>query len=110
MRGLVCATLVAFMCSLPAVALAKPVAYRGECRKLTNQIARYERDVEWAKERDNELWENATLAHIERLTDRRDRLCPELSEDMALFEFGKALGNFLNKAASAAARYFMGQL
>ena len=90
----------------PALASAEPG--RRECHRLTNQIARYEGDVERARERGNELWENATLQHIERLSERRVSRCPEYAKnnDAALRRFGRMLG----VAAQLAARYFtMGQ-
>ena len=88
--------------ALPASAGQEP--RRRECHRLTNQIARYEGDVERARERGNELWENATRQHIKRLSDRREARCPQYAKnnDAAWRRFGRMLG----VAAQLAARYF----
>lgn len=94
--------IIVFLVALPA--LAKPGPQRRECHRLTSQIARYEGDVDRARERGNELWENATLEHIDRLSDRRASRCPQYAEDKgaSLRRLGRALGT----AAALAARYF----
>jgi hypothetical protein len=101
---LVVIAIILFFLAPPAFAKSEP--RRRECHRLTSQIARYEGDVERARERGNELWENATLAQIERLSERRASRCPEYGEDktaaMRMREFGQMLG----KAAKLAARYF----
>ena len=51
-------------------------AHRGECKKLTKQIARYERDAQWAEERGNELWELSSKERVYRLAAEREQLCP----------------------------------
>ena len=95
-----------FLLSLPAAAQNLP--YRGECRKLTKQIARYERDAEWARERDNELWEQANLDQIARMTARRNSLCPDYAPDDRTAE---QIAAFLAAAAKLAIKYFtFGQL
>jgi hypothetical protein len=53
-------------------------AHRGECRKLTKQIARYDRDAGWAKERGNELWEYSSRERLYRLAAEREKLCPSV--------------------------------
>jgi len=50
--------------------------HRGECKKLTKQIARYERDAQWAEERGNELWQLSSRERVFRLAAERQRLCP----------------------------------
>jgi len=70
----------AALLALALAALAGADPHRAECHKLTQQMARYERDFGWAEERGNELWAQANLQQIERLEDRRDRLCPHLRE------------------------------
>jgi len=50
---------------------------RGECHKLTNQIARYEGDLERAKQRKNALWEQANERQIDHLNQRLALRCPE---------------------------------
>ncbi len=78
--------------------------HRRECVRLTKQIGRYMDDVERARDRDNELWENATLQQIDRLATRRARLCPQYAhkDDPTL----RRLAALLGSAAKLAARYF----
>jgi hypothetical protein len=71
-------------------------AHRGECRKLTKQIARYERDAKWAEERGNELWELSSQERVYRLAAERQRLCPS--------KRGPSSEELLAKAAVVAAR------
>lgn len=71
-------------------------AHRGECIRLTKQIARYERDAEWAKARDNELWELSSRERVYRLAAERQRLCPSKK--------GPTTEELLAKAAVMAAR------
>jgi hypothetical protein len=105
-RVLAIVVLAAVCCAAPAFGQAQP--HRRECMKLTNQIERYVGDVERARERDNELWEKATLQHIDRLAERRARLCPEYAKDD---EAMKRLARMLRSAGRLALRYFtMGAL
>lgn len=71
-------------------------AHRGECLKLTKQIARYDRDRQWAKERGNELWELSNQERVYRLAAERQRLCPSKQ--------GPTTEQLLAKAADVAAR------
>lgn len=101
-----------FVASLAAPAAGQTVEqsfpmqmpHRAECIKLTKQLIRYAGDVERARERGNELWEEATMQHIGRLTVRRQELCPQIvaQEDPALRKIGQLLG----LAAIAALKYF----
>ena len=75
---------------------------RNECRVLQKQITRYEGDVERARERDNELWENVTVQHIQRLEARRQRRCPEPEGDGTL----EVVAELIGKAARVAAKAF----
>ena len=77
-------------------------AYRGQCRRMTKQIAHYARVVDRARERKNELWEEATLQHIGRLSARRARLCPEYAEK----SHGEELVALLRLAAKVAITVF----
>ena len=98
--------LAALLLGVAAPAAADPQPYRGECRKLTNQIARYERDAGWARERGNQLWEQASVDQAERLSERRARLCPEFADPNYAAEFVA----MLDVATRAAARFLMGGL
>jgi len=71
-------------------------AHRGECLRLTKQIARYERDAGWAADRDNELWELASQERVYRLAAERQRLCPS--------KRGPTTEELLAKAAVVAAK------
>ena len=96
--------IVIIVCLVGPPAFAKSEPRRRECHRLTSQITRYEGDVERARERGNELWENATLEHIERLSERRASRCSQYVEDdgASLRRFGRMLGT----AAKLAAKYF----
>ena len=76
--------------------------YRGECRRITKQIAHYARVVDRARERKSELWEEHTLQHIGRLSERRVRLCPEYAKK----SYGKELVALLRLAAKVAVTVF----
>jgi len=78
-------------------------AYRGECRRMTRQIAYYAQVVDMARERDNEAWEEATLQHIGRLTTRRAYLCPQEYADK---KYGEALLKLLRLAGKVALKMF----
>ena len=91
------------VCLLAAPALAQQKPYRAECVKLTQQIARYERDAGWARDRGNDLWEQSNLNQVQRLSERRAKLCPEFREPNYAAEFAEVLGT----AARVAARYFL---
>ena len=98
------AAIVIILCLVGPPAFAKSEPRRRECSRLTSQIARYEGDVKLAQERGNELWENATREHIDRLSERRVSLCPQFAKDK-----GKAMREFarlIKVAARTAAKYF----
>ncbi len=91
-----------------APADAQQMPHRAQCHKLTQQIARYERDVQWAQQRDNALWEESTLAHIDRLAARRERLCPGVyTKPNPLVVAGRVMGELVNTAAKLARSYFL---
>lgn len=85
----------------PVVAQQKP--HRRECIKLTQQIARYERDAGWAKDRGNALWEASNVRQAGQLSTRRARLCPEFRET----DYAAEVLAFLDVAASVAARWYL---
>ena len=87
--------------------------YRGECRRLSNQIDHYEGTVlPMAIERGNRAWANATNAHIERLWHRRADLCPQYAAERTMLRRAAArvrqFNQMLATAARAAATYFTG--
>jgi hypothetical protein len=93
--------LAVVLIAVPMLAVNKP--HRGECRRLSRQIARYERDVRWADQRGAELWEDASEDRTEHLTARRAHLCPEYRKRNPLAE----AADFVAAAAKAAAPYFI---
>jgi hypothetical protein len=80
-----------------------PELSRGECRRLTRQIAHFADVADRARERENERWEERTIQHIARLSERRAELCPEYRPKPA----GEQLAKMLRDAAKIAAKLFM---
>ena len=93
--------LAVLLVAVPMLAVNTP--HRGECRRLTRQIARYERDVRWADRRDAELWEDASKDRAQQLATRRADLCPQYRRRNPLAE----AADFIAAAAKAAAPYFI---
>ena len=104
MRIGIIAMLVVGLWAGPALAQQKP--HRRECVKLTQQIARYERDAGWARERGNDLWEQANLSQVDNLSTRRAHLCPEYRPPDYSAEFLA----FVDVAARVATRWFLSGL
>lgn len=75
---------------------------RGECKKMTRQIAHYATVVDRARDRNATQWEENTLRHIGRLSERRARLCPEYRERPA----GEQLLKMLKTAAKIATKLY----
>jgi len=102
--GLAC---VAFGSGLPAK--AQQGQYNGHCSRLTRQISQFEDVADRARERKNELWLASTVAHLERLHDRRSRLCPEYDrfvERVRTEQFWRETYALTLSGAKAAMRYF----
>ena len=87
--------------------------YRGQCRRLTKQLAYYEKQVlPMAIERRNLAWENATNDQIKRLWNKRADLCPKYGRERTrllraidkIREFNKMVA----QVGRAAASYFSG--
>ena len=83
----------------PALAANKP--NRGECKRMTRQIARYERDAKWADQRGNELWEDASKDRVKELKERREDRCAQYKKKNPLVAFANLVAN----AAKVAAPY-----
>jgi hypothetical protein len=102
--GLIAAVLLV-LAPLSARAEMKPRLPHTECQRLTRQIAHFADVADLARERHNELWENATLDHISRLSERRWELCPEYHG----MSYGEQLRQLLKLAAKIALKlYTMG--
>jgi hypothetical protein len=90
--------LVVALIAGPALAANKP--NRGECKRMTRQIARYERDARWADQRGNELWQDASKDRVEELKARREDRCAQYKKKRNPLV---AFGNLVAGAAKAAA-------
>ncbi|MGH0036700.1 MAG: hypothetical protein ACQGVK_16880 [Myxococcota bacterium] len=104
----IAALLAGSLLLVPASAAVAEEHYR-ECKKITRQMTHYEGVVEMARERDNALWENATLDHIQRLADRRRRLCPEMVTELEKSKARKVMedsAEVLKSAGKVALRVF----
>jgi hypothetical protein len=109
-RLLAFASLLVFLVPLPLPAPADPLPPSAhyphrDCRRLTRQIAHYADVADMARERDNEMWEEHTLDHISRLSERRQKLCPQYADKPAGEQLRKMLV-LLRDAAKIAARLY----
>jgi hypothetical protein len=87
--------------------LAANTPHRGDCRKMTRQIARYERDAKWADQRGNALWEDASKDRAKSLTLRRNDMCPQYKKPNPLAQAAAKAADMIAAAAKAAAPYFI---
>ncbi len=76
-------------------------ANKGECRKLGKKIVHYTRVAERAEERDDELWLQSTVAHVDRLEERWNTLCGHYEDT-----WSKQVTALLKEAGTLALRYF----
>ena len=83
----------------PALAANQP--NRGECKRMTRQIARYERDAEWADQRGNALWEDASEERVKDLKARRESRCQQYKKKNPFVAFA----DLVARAAKTAAPY-----
>ena len=100
-------TCVMLIGALPAD--AQQGRYNGHCSRLTRQVSHFQDVADRARERDDELWLASTAAHIERLRDRRSRLCPEYDRFVARVrteEFWRQTYALTIAGAKSAMRYF----
>lgn len=77
--------------------------HNGECKRITRQIARYAEIADMAKERGDDNWQEGTLNHIARLSERRAQLCPTLYAQKPI---GQELAKILKGAAKIAMKLF----
>jgi len=90
-------------------AAAQDGKYNGQCHKLTRQISRYQDVADMARSRQNQMWLASTAAHIERLRDRRTRLCPQYDrfvEKVRTQEFWRDTYALTIAGAKTAMQYF----
>ncbi len=77
------------------------------CNRLPKQIARYEAQLDDAKDRDDERAESILEAHVDRLKARKEQLCPEY-EGPSTLEKTIVVAAKLAKIAARVARYMYG--
>ncbi len=70
-----------------------------QCRRLTRQIDHFETVAEMAKERGDRLWFDGTVSHLQRLSVRQQRMCPEEKPNYVLM-----MTKWFGKTARAAGR------
>ncbi len=77
-------------------------AYRGQCRRMNRQIARYTTEAGKALDVGNETWRDASYRRIGHLTARRARLCPKYVDTRA----GEDLVKLLRLGGKVALKMF----
>lgn len=81
----------------PTLARLKP----GECRKLARKIVHYTDVAARASDRGDELWEQSTVAHVDRLEARWNALCANEDD-----RFTRWFNAALKTAGRLALKYF----
>ena len=104
MRFIVIASALALLIASSAAAVQLP--NRGQCRRLTNQIETHSQTVAMAERRGNALWARATQAQIDRLDQRRMKLCPDLYSPSARAQALAEMKRIAKAAAQAAVSFF----
>jgi hypothetical protein len=97
--------LAVFLIAAPL--LAANTAYRGECKRMTRQMARYERDAKWAQQRGDAMWREASKDRVKQLEGRRDELCPHMKKKNPVAKAAEKAADLIAAAAKAAAPYFI---
>jgi hypothetical protein len=95
---------------LAAVLVASPAlavpSHGAECRRITRQVGHFVQVAEMADDRGDQRWLQGTLAHIDRLKERRVRLCPEYEEPNWAMIYAKAAAELAKKAGMVALQVF----
>ncbi len=99
---LVGSVLIAVCSALPATAVP---SNKAECRRITRQLDHFVNVAEMADSRGDHLWLASTLGHMDRLKERRVRLCPEYEEPNWAAIYAKAIADLAKKAGKAALTY-----
>ena len=86
---------------------------RQACRRMTKQINHFEKTVlVMAKDRGNDMWEQATENQISRLKHQRADKCPEYHKQRTVLARAKEQADQMKQmmaaAAKGAAKYFSG--
>ena len=94
---------------LAAVLVAAPVgavpSNKAECRRITRQLNHFVNVAEMADSRGDHLWLAGTLAHMDRMKQRRVRLCPEYEEPNWAAIYAKAIQDLAVQAGKAFLKY-----
>lgn len=98
--------LAVVMVILLAPSLVSAQAHRGECRKITRQIAHFNDVAGTARSRGDGRWLGATNDHIRRLSMRRSRLCPGSYSPPPEYQWMADFQRVAKVAGQAALRYF----
>ncbi len=77
-------------------------AYRGQCRRMNRQIARYTEQAAKAIDLDNQTMLDASYRRIGHLTERRSRLCPKYVDNRS----GEQLVKLLRLGGKVALKMF----
>ena len=91
------------VCAAPT-AFATP-SNKAECRRITRQLTHFVDVAEMADSRGDHMWLASTLDHMDRLKERRVRLCPEYEEPNWAAIYAKAIRDLAVKAGKAALTY-----
>ena len=104
--AIVAASCAAMLLTGPAFAEADKMSNKGKCRRITRQVAHFVNVAEMADSRGDHLWLASTLDHIERLKQRRVRLCPWYEEPNLAEYYAKMFAELAKEAGKAALTFF----
>ena len=74
---------------------------KAKCRRLARQIVQYTNVAAGANDQGNELWEQSTVAHVDRLEERWNALCAKEDDS-----FARMLNRALTMGTQLAIKYF----
>jgi hypothetical protein len=74
---------------------------RAQCKRLARQILQYTDVAARASDRGDDLWEQTTVAHVDRLEERWNTGCASPDQTWAIF-----LNQMMSTAARLALKYF----
>jgi hypothetical protein len=80
-------------------------ANTAQCKRLTRQIHQYKGVAEMAAQRGDKLWLEGTLAHVQRLSDRRIKMCPQFDQPSIAERMSLWMKQVAHTAGKAFLRY-----
>ena len=89
-----------------ALAEADNSSNKAQCRRITRQVAHFVDVAELADSRGDRMWLGSTLSHIERLKQRRVRLCPWYEEPNWAEIYAREIAELAKTAGRAAITFF----